>query len=478
MKEILKFKLLIKNNFTEIFLIILLLLISSIIRLDDLGFSHFYGDETKTIFIRKDQSIFDFLFDQRKVPIQFLGVWVMEKITGGYDEFWLRFPFAISGILLVMCFYLFLRQVLQFSYLSTFFSSLLLTLNGIQIAFSRTAQYQMFYLLFGFISLILLDQALKQTRKKYFQMYLGLSSVFLGLSFLSHYDAIFFLIPIFLLFSKRKSQIVVTLGAVIVSSIYYIPYFHSGFFQSNTFGYLLKRTTGNEYISNYSLYTFLIYNPGYLYLILLAVLSIIGFYLIRKKELFQTLLVWFIVPFVIFEFVIQNPGTHTHNYLIPLFIASGIAFQRFGWFLRSTLIGVLGVVLLIQFYVFLPRFNDGYPFQNGNLGGFEMKTIDTRYHVPIYGFVYERGWKEIAEIMKQEKRVPNFSTNDNKVVSEFYLHGYFYQEFYKDKLPFYYVYIKNPQTQKFLNETLEYPGFYERIDEGKNPNFEIYKLKQ
>jgi hypothetical protein len=199
----------------------------------------------------------------------------------------------------------------------------------------------------------------------------------------------------------------------------------------------------------------LIYNPGYLYLILLAVLSIIGFYLIRKKELFQTLLVWFIVPFVIFEFVIQNPGTHTHNYLIPLFIASGIAFQRFGWFLRSTLIGVLGVVLLIQFYVFLPRFNDGYPFQNGNLAGFEMKTIDTRYHVPIYGFVYERGWKEIAEIMKQEKRVPNFSTNDNKVVSEFYLHGYFYQEFYKDKLPFYYVYIKNPQTQKFLNETFD-----------------------
>ena len=44
----------------EIVLLIILFVLTAFIRFDGLGFSTFVGDETKTIFLRKDQSIFDF----------------------------------------------------------------------------------------------------------------------------------------------------------------------------------------------------------------------------------------------------------------------------------------------------------------------------------------------------------------------------------------------------------------------------------
>ena len=169
----------IKKNKFEFISLLLIGVVSIFLRFTDLGFHHYYGDEVKTLFLRKDKSAFDFLMEQRKGPIQFLIVWVTEKLSGGFDEFYIRIPFAVFGVLLVYIFYYFVRVTLNYNRNISLFSTILVALNGIYIAFSRTAQYQMVYLVFGFLSLILFKKFLDESAKFKRIIFFSLATFFL-----------------------------------------------------------------------------------------------------------------------------------------------------------------------------------------------------------------------------------------------------------------------------------------------------------
>src|SRR3989304_8525788 len=95
----------------ELIIIAVLLSVTVILRFPQLGYSHFYGDETKAIFYNKSISITDFLLDQRKGPIQFVVTWVSENIVGGFNEMYIRFPFALAGSFSVLVFYLLVKNL-------------------------------------------------------------------------------------------------------------------------------------------------------------------------------------------------------------------------------------------------------------------------------------------------------------------------------------------------------------------------------
>src|SRR3989338_2621199 len=187
-------------RYFEIICFSVLLFISGYLRFAQLGYSDFYGDETKTLYFRKDVSATNFLLDQRKGPVQFISSWVVEKVTGEFSEAYIRFPFAFAGLLSVIAVYIFVR--LLFGFKSALISTALFSLNGFMLAFSRTAQYQSFLILFGLLSIILAYLFFKELGIKN-RYYLFLSAFFLGLAFLSHYDAFFFvLVTIFFLAKK------------------------------------------------------------------------------------------------------------------------------------------------------------------------------------------------------------------------------------------------------------------------------------
>jgi len=142
-------------NKKEVLYILLIILLSSIPRIWDLGYSHFYGDEIKVLYIDKSVPASEFLMNQRKGPIQFITAWVMEKISNGYSEAIIRLPFALAGIINVFLFYILVKKL--FGSTSALISTYIFSLSGIQIAFSRTVQYQSFLLLFSFLSLIFLN---------------------------------------------------------------------------------------------------------------------------------------------------------------------------------------------------------------------------------------------------------------------------------------------------------------------------------
>ena len=228
---------LIKNNKLEVLLLSLLLLVTVFLRFSGLGYSHFYGDETKTFYLDKTIPATKFFLDQRKGPIQFLVVWMTEKLIGGFDEFGTRLPFALAGTLSVFALYFLVRKL--FGPKTAFIASTLFSINGFYVAFSRTVQYQSFLILFGLLSLVFLVSSFEETRLK--KIFFLLSSIFLGLAFLCHYDALFFAVPVLFILSKfvvksrfKEAFLLYVLPFIVIVLPFYLPYVIGGYLTSNT----------------------------------------------------------------------------------------------------------------------------------------------------------------------------------------------------------------------------------------------------
>lgn len=453
------------KNKAEIIFLTVLILVSGFLRFYQLGYSHYYGDETKTLYLRKDVSAFNFLMNQRKGPMQFIVVWVTEKVSGGFSEGVIRAPFALAGTVLVLVFYIFVRQ--NFGFRVAMFSTLLFSLNGFYIAFSRTAQYQVLYLLFGFLALIF-------SKHSYF-----VSGSFFALALLSHYDALFFIIPLFFLVQKR-GFIKILFTGIAVSLLFYLPNIALGYFGTNTFWYIARRLAGEEYLKNNSLYTAFVYNPLYIYLIILFSVSILGYIKSREFKYAYFLSVWLLVPFVTFQLMVLNPGTHIHNYYLPLFIFGGLGLDylskklgRFRWVGLAVFATSSLTILLIQMWTFIPGINNGYPWKETDFVGIKVDRASPDYHLYLYGFPYYRGWDKLKEYGGLKNGMRNFYTNDNETVAEYYLYGVPYSAPGIGFFPQYYIEVFTPQAlrQKLLIDLTN----YKEVDAGVFPEIRIYK---
>lgn len=445
------------------------------LRFVNLGYSDYQGDEIKAM-LRPEvgQTLAEFLFDQRKGPLQFLVTYLMKFVTPEYyNYFVLRLPFAIAGALTIFFFYKMVR--LHFGNKIALYSSLFLSLNGILVAFSRIVQYQSFTILFFVMALYYFSLTLYKEDWKFKGWYFGM--FYWAISALFHYDAIFtagfvviIMVKWFLKYKdipikKKLTHLIlaVSLCGVLVG-LFYVPYALSlGRSQTNYWAGRINDQTGK--ISSSS-YLFEVYNPIYVLEIYLG-LVIVSFLKIKKT---WPIVVWSFLPFAFMELFVDVPGTHIYTYIIPatILMAFGIvAAQNFlSEVLNKELAKKLTRVGLVAYFilsfwlthtVFIEHKVE-YPWYQKKYLFFTIPKPVHSYHLSIFGFPYNRGWKEIDGYIKQNSEGIYFGTNENGSITRFYLHG---MEKEGD-LAEHFIYVYGPQS---FNERIlqDKPYYWIRI---------------
>jgi 4-amino-4-deoxy-L-arabinose transferase-like glycosyltransferase len=445
----------------ELVLVLITFLLAGFLRLYRLGYSNFYGDETKTFYLRKDVAAKDFLLNQRKGPVQFLVVWATEKLFG-FHEFWTRLPFALAGGFSLVVFYFLVRKLFGSSV--ALLSTLFMSLNGFFIAFSRTAQYQSFLMLFGLLSIVSVVYYYENLKK----CCLLFSSLFLALAFLTHYDAVFFAIPVAVFLVKLILEKKLTFPNTllfflvpfcVVIGFFYVPYITSGKFFEHTFNYITRRVSGKEYQLNKTLYTFRVYNPYDFFVpFVFVIFSFFGEYKWQKSAV----VLWFFITYFVFETVFLNPGTHIMNFLIPLFVLASLGINEFmvsldSFFGRRKFLVVqfllqiaLSVALFYSAFfnasVFTPKYGISYPWADTEVAGVTLPAANKDYHLYLYGFPYNVGWDQIRDHFKEKGSMPHsFYTNDNVTIGEYYLLGVPAHKPHTAQMPEYYIDVVHGQ---------------------------------
>jgi len=126
---------------TKTFLLFFFITCASVLRLVNLGYSDYQGDETKAFYLPKDLPFLQFLLSQRKAPGQFILTMFLKPISDNYtSEFITRLPFALFSILSCYVFFLIVKKL--FNQKVAFYSLIFFVTNGLFVALSRIVQYQ------------------------------------------------------------------------------------------------------------------------------------------------------------------------------------------------------------------------------------------------------------------------------------------------------------------------------------------------
>jgi hypothetical protein len=440
----------------------LLLLIVGLLwlRLINLGYSDYQGDEIKALFLPGEgQSFVDFLLSQRKGPIQFVVTYLMGILDPSYqNQFLIRLPFAIASVFAAIFFYNFVNM--HFGKKIAIFATFFFSFNGIIVALSRIAQYQSFVVLFYILALYFISLATMKSGWRIAGLYLGM--MFWALSMLSHYDGIFIApFVLYLLWIWYKSfpghktwakwMHLFLSGSIIVFILgaFYIPFFLN--VSDDTKAYWLNRLSGGDNLISSSIVTFKVYNPKvvfYIYIGLFVVYLISTAivwasspekesagadesYQMRIRSLF--VLIWFLFPWLYMEFLVNVPGTHIYTYLTPLTILISIAILAVENLIKQT-IGVkygtllsvagLSLMFLFLFYqshkVFVDHTRE-YPWEQERLLFWDLVEPDLAYHLPIFGFPYYRHWEQIGDYVSTSDNTNHYYSNEKETISRFYI---------------------------------------------------------
>ncbi len=455
-----------------------ILILGSILRLVNLGYSDYQGDEIKAFFNpNEDGEFIQFLLDQRKGPNQFLVTGLLSGVTNNFDNYFLtRLPFALAGVFSILIFYLIVKKL--FGERLAAISTIFFVTNGFLIAFSRIVQYQSFVILFGLLGIYLYQIFRDENKFKY--LYLSLISF--GISILFHYDGVFFGIPVLVFFiqdflkaRKEKNKqffthaagsITLFLGLLLT---FYIPFVLN--ISEKTLEYWGGRLSGevSSKISS-SYYLFTVYQPIYA-IHFYVLLTFVGLLIIFSPIIFKLfnkyvptnfkiwefdlkifiIFLWAFIPFAFMEGLVSIPGTHIYTYLIPTFIVMGYGIEFFLKLFSDlkrklltsiTIISIifLGAFLYLQSYeAFVDHSRGEYPWQEKKFLIFTMNKPTPMYHLSMFGFPYYRNWKEAGDFVNSSDKY--YTTNDRVTITRYYV------KLKKDgdKIG-YYLYSRSPQT--------------------------------
>jgi 4-amino-4-deoxy-L-arabinose transferase-like glycosyltransferase len=458
--------------YTQLLPIVLLVIITFWLRLINLGYSDYQGDEVKALSLPSaNQGMTNFLLEQRKGPVQFTVTYLIKLVHPSYsNEFLTRLPFALAGCLSIFFFYKVVR--LHFGRKIALYATLFLTTNGILIGLTRIVQYQPFVILFSILSLYLFSLALEQDKWKITGMYAGMLSWALAL--LSHFDGIFiapFVAYILYRWYKKYSDLskLTRIKHLIISSAicglllsaFYIPFLFS--ISEETKSYWSIRIALDKAMSDFSssVANFELYNP----LIVFYIYVIVGCLSLFKIKKAWPVLLWFIFPWVMYELIFFDPGTHIYTYLIPatILIAFGvvvieeIVVKIFGG-KYGRLLNIAGLSLVFAFLASLSHFifvdhTPEYPWEERRYLFWTISKPDTEAHLWIFGFPYYRHWEAIGDFITSTENNGYYSTNENKSIASYYTPYIFNYD-----NSGYYIHIYNPQSfrDKLADDKIRY----------------------
>lgn len=470
-----------------LFILVLLFVSTSLLRLSDLSYSHFQGDEIRALFTKGD-NLFSFLLKQKKGPVQYLTTFVVQSFFTNPSELNFRLPFAVAGILSVFVFYLAVKKM--FNIKTAVVSSFLFSFNGLFVAFSRIVQYQAFTIFFYLLAIYFFVSLEKEKKVKY--LYLAIISI--SLSFLSHYDALF-VFPICAYyffkwvgnsFSKTKLMHTTLAGLLFILLVgsFYLPFFLNEQFGNQTASYLFMRITGGEgqdKITNTKI-TYELYNPLFS-VYFLTFFGIVGVFL--KKLRSFPVLIWYSFSYILLNFLTTVPGTHIYNYIIPLIILCALGITSLLESASSKLIKVtlILVLIVVNFFSFFQSFvlfidhNPEYPYFEKKLFRNTLSMPSKKYHLSVFGFPYNRRLDEVGKYISEIKNISEISSNENSKIVRFYIKPTYLEP--KAQHFRAYIYVYSPQSL-LTTKSAKVSGLTPEIVyfSGNTPVSEVYLIKE
>ncbi len=420
--------------------IVFLIGISLVLRLAELGYSNFQGDELNALCRYTDfkslPQFLVYLLGQQKGPVQYVLTCAYSLFDPSFSsELAIRLPFAIANLAALLCFFLLVRRL--FSIQVAIYAGFLFAVNGIFIAFARIVQYQSFVIFGGVTALLSLVLALQYEKWRVPGLYLGF--LLAAMALLAHFDAVFFLPPMAVLvmhgwwrfrnqpgFNRLRWHLI---AALVLFSLlvlaFYIPYsLHLGPYQTNHW----ENRFAGESTNILQLYQF--YNPGPMIWIGLC-LVILGLARIRNTLSWQVILAWLLPPLLFMTLIFKDSRTHAYTYILPLLVIAGIGIEALiGWLARLSgektsraAIGAVMAVFVILSYISYALYidqNPEYPWYPKRVLGMQLEGGRL---TGTFGFPYLRDWREIGEwfeALPQDEQ-PVVVTNEKFQFVTFYL---------------------------------------------------------
>ena len=465
------------------------------LRLANLGYSDYQGDESRTLWrLKPGQTALAYLLSKTKGPLEFLITYLIRFIDPAFhNRFLVRLPFALAGIMAVFFFYRLVQ--LHYDKKIALYATLFLSTNGLFVGLFRIVQYQPIIILFSILTLYCLSLAVKVERWRFSGIYLGV--LFWVAALFSHYDAVFIAPFAILLFAQWYTQnyntlsptrlkrlIIVFLASALVLMGYYIPLY---ILSHSAKGYLLSRVAGigDTSLIPSSIRNFNLYNPIlgiYVYTALCALA------MTRLKKALLPL-AWFAFSWGILELIVYEPGTHIYNYMIPATVLAALGLEAVELMVKKGLgenwgavfnaIWIAGMFMsltAISHLIFVDHTPE-YPFEKRRILFWTIGGIEEGYRLRIYGFPYYRRWDEIGEYVTSKMRSGYYVTNEVE-----FLAGYYIPYKFDPIKAEYFIYIYNPQTiferhlsRKLLYWRKHYPPDKQFELDGK-PVADVYKM--
>lgn len=242
----------------------IIIIFSIFVRIQGLGYSNFQGDEVNTVdmLYEMNNGILEYLFSQKRGPVQYVVNMINFGLFGYHGELWVRLPYLITGILAIYTLYRLSKRI--YNKEVAFLAALLMSINGLFIAFARITQYQSLMYFTIPVAVLLFIRAL--SLEKLINKYLIISGLLVSLSLLIHYDTAS-VFPFFIIgfiakgFREFKNSrlirevykrhltaaLVFFFLALVPALTYYIPFFNHSAFSDGTSGYLEGRLFGGEF---------------------------------------------------------------------------------------------------------------------------------------------------------------------------------------------------------------------------------------
>ena len=422
--------------------LVIVLAIALLVRLPNLSYSEFQGDEAVIMQRAADALLGDDheLFLHQKGPVEILVPMSIWALSSTVTEWQARLPFVLAGLLAVIS--VMALGSSWFGRRAGIAAGLLVAINGFMVAFSRIVQYQNFVVAMGSLSLLWLTEYRLVRRP----MAVVLSAIFLAFGLLSHYDTVLvvpaaIVVVVVALFEARSDPRVVrsVLGALLVAAgvgtvvlaLFYVPFVLNPMF-SRTFSYLAGGRLGSGLFHNSltSVWRMSVFYNALYYVMGLGVLVLVA--AITRRGRFAAWL-YLGVPLIFYCFLVADPRTHVYTFypgaavLAGVVLAGVVSSASWSRWLKAVVGGAFGLwYALCAGYIGLAfvshrvEYNRAWPESRQPL--YPVPFADDA--LPPYGhfgFPYQAGWKAVEYLFDQGVVFGSYASNEEPEVTTWYV---------------------------------------------------------
>ncbi|MFP3895674.1 MAG: ArnT family glycosyltransferase [Anaerolineales bacterium] len=185
---------------------------------------------------------------------------------------------------------------------------------------------------------------------------------------------------------------------------------------------------------------------------LLFILPIIFSFLTAREDLgWQSALVWFGVPFVIYMFGVRDPRTHIYTFFPGAALLTAMELRRIYksrqktwliWGAAAVILLISGIYLHIAFIDHTPEYKRTYP--KHRIPFFWTSYGEEMPEHGLFGFPYRAGWKVVGQLYATGALEGDYGTNEETHITRWYTRG----EYACQVQPHYYFVAENVQDEQ------------------------------